>query len=92
MRRLPCVDGVEATGYRVDAVAAAWHRGNAGEPTWSHDAADATNYGSAPPTPENTSYYFLAIRLFVGRQLLHAVQPRLERGKVREPAHGPRVA
>ena len=83
------VEGLEATQY---SVAAAWHRGNAGEATWSHDAVDATSYGSASPTPENTSYYFLAIRLFVGRQLLHAVEPRLERRKVRQPAHGPRVA
>ena len=87
MRR---VGGVEATRYRVDAVAAAWHRGNAGEPTWSHDAVDATSYGSASPTPENTSYY-LAVRFLVRGQLLHAVQPSLERGKIRQPAHGPRV-
>ena len=73
-------------------VEAAWHRSNAGEPTWSHDAADATSYGSASPTPENTSYYSLAIRLLVRRQLLHAVEPRLERRKLREPAHRPRVA
>ena len=85
------VEGVEATRYRVDAVAAAWHRGNAGEPTWSHDAVDATSYGSASPTPENTSYY-LAVRLLIRRQFLDAVEPRLERGKVRQPAHGPRVA
>ena len=67
------VEGVEATRYRVDAVAAAWHRGNAGEPTWSHDAVDATSYGSASPTPENTSYYFLAIRLLIRRELLHSI-------------------
>ena len=94
MRRLSYmrggVDGVEATRYRADAVAAAWHRGNAGEP----DVVSRRRRGDDPTPPQRPKreHKRLAIGLFIRRELLHSIEPSFESWKIRQPPHGPRVA